>query len=177
MMTVAQPWLKLLRFIKIIWSRRPVSQLTYLSPTLPPLTHKSDTSPISKYIWNTSALLLLSNDLEINPGPRQIDQNPVFCCIYSNKINRGIQQDTAPTCSVENCNARCHPAYNNLSVHQTRHAKNSDRSISWKCPQHGTGIVETIAPPPPVMRSQVVLLLLENPAPSVKIQFGLVILT
>ena len=84
---------------------QPVSQLTYLSPTFPPLTHKSDSSPISNYIWNTSTLLLLSNDVEINSGPRPIDQNPVFCCICSNKINRGIQQDTAPTCSVDNCNA------------------------------------------------------------------------
>ena len=29
---------------------QPVSQLTYLSPTFPPLTHKSDSSPISKDI-------------------------------------------------------------------------------------------------------------------------------
>ena len=48
---------------------QPVSPLTYLSPTFPPLTHKSDSPPISKYIWNTLTLLLLSNNVEINPGP------------------------------------------------------------------------------------------------------------
>ena len=129
---------------------QPVSPLTYLSPTFPPLTHKSDSPPISKYIWNTLTLLLLSNNVEINPGPWPIDQNPVFCCICSNKINRGVQQDMAPTCSVENCNARCHQACNGLSFYQTHHAEISGRSIIWKCPQHGTGIAEIIAPTPPV---------------------------
>ena len=38
---------------------RPVSQLTYLLPIFPLLTHNSDSSPISKFIWNTSTLLLL----------------------------------------------------------------------------------------------------------------------
>ena len=127
-----------------------VSQLIYLPPTFPPLTHKSDSSLITKYIWNTSTLLLLFNDVEINPGPQPNDQNPVFCCIYSNKINRGVQQEMAPTCFAENCNSRCHQACNGLSIHQTRHAKNSGRSITWKCLQHGSGIAEIIAPPPPV---------------------------
>ena len=129
---------------------QPVSQLPSLSLTFPSPTHKSDSSPISKYMWNTSTLLLLSNDVEINPGPRPINQNPVFCCICSNKINREIQQDTAPTCSVENCNARCHQACNGLSIHQTRHAKDSGRSITWTCPDHGIGIAEIITPPLPV---------------------------
>ena len=57
---------------------QPVSQLIYLLPTFPPLTHRSDSSPISKYIWNTSTLLLLSNDVEINPGPQpKIDKENV----------------------------------------------------------------------------------------------------
>ena len=34
---------------------------------------------IFSYIWNTSKLLLLSCDVEINPGLRPIDLNPVFC--------------------------------------------------------------------------------------------------
>ena len=124
---------------------QPVSQLTYLSPTFPPFTHKSDSSPISKHIWNASTLLLLSNDVEINPEPQPIDQNPVFCCICSNKINRRVQQEMAPTCSVENCNTRCHQACNGLSIHQICHGENSGRSITWKCPQHGTGIAEIFA--------------------------------
>ena len=105
---------------------------------------------ISNYIWNTSKLLLLSGDVEINPGPRPIDQNPVFCTICSRKINRGPQQDTAPTCSNENCSARCHQACNGLSIGQTYHAKDSDCSIIWKCPQHGSGIAEVIISPAPV---------------------------
>ena len=56
----------------------------------------------------------------------------------------------APTCSVENCNARCHQACNDLSIHQTCHAKNSGHSITWKCPQQGTGIAKILTPPPPV---------------------------
>ena len=56
----------------------------------------------------------------------------------------------APTCSDESCNARCHQVCNGLSTNHTRHAKNSGRSITWKCPQHGTGIVEIIIPPAPV---------------------------
>ena len=33
---------------------------------------------------------------------------------------------------------------------QTRHVKDSGHSITWKCPQHGTGITEIIMPPAPV---------------------------
>ena len=56
----------------------------------------------------------------------------------------------APTCSNENCSARCHQACNGLSIGQTRHAKDSGRSIIWKCLQHGSGIAEVIIPPAPV---------------------------
>ena len=49
----------------------------------------------------------------------------------------------APTCSDENFNARCHQAC-------TRHAKDSGRSITWKCPQHGTEIAEIIIPTAPI---------------------------
>ena len=34
---------------------------------------------IFSYIWNTSKLLLLSCDVEINPGLHPINLNPVFC--------------------------------------------------------------------------------------------------
>ena len=33
---------------------------------------------------------------------------------------------------------------------QTCHVKDSGHSITWKCPQHGTGITEIIMPPAPV---------------------------
>ena len=56
----------------------------------------------------------------------------------------------APTCSDKNCNARCHQACNGLSIGQTRHAKDSGRSITWKYPQHSVGITEIIIPPAPV---------------------------
>ena len=105
---------------------------------------------ISNYIRNTSKLLLLSGDIEINPGPRPIDQNSVFCSICSKKINRGPQQDMTPTCTVENCNARCHQACNGLSIGQICHAKDSGRSITWKCHQHGSGVAEIVVPPTPV---------------------------
>ena len=105
---------------------------------------------IFNYIWNTSKLLHLFGNVEINPGPRPIDQNPVFCTICSRKINRGLQQDMAPTCSNENLSAQYHQACNGLSTGQTCHAKDSGCSIIWKCPQHGSGIVEVIIPPTPV---------------------------
>ena len=56
----------------------------------------------------------------------------------------------APTCTAENCNARCHQACNGLSIGQTRHAKDSGRSITWKCHQHGSGIAGIVMPPTPV---------------------------
>ena len=62
-----------------------------------------DSYSIFSYIWNTSKLLLLSRDVEMNLRPRPINQNPVFCSICSRKINRGPQQDMAPTCCNENC--------------------------------------------------------------------------
>ena len=76
------------------------------------LSQKFASCSIFNYMWNTSKLLLLSGDVDINPGPRPIDQNPVFCTICSRKINRGPQQDMAPTCSNENSSARCHQACN-----------------------------------------------------------------
>ena len=105
---------------------------------------------IFNYIWNTSKLLLLSGDVKISPDPRSIDKNPVFCTICSRKINRGPQQHMAPTCSNENCSARCHQACNGLSISQTRHAKDCGCSIIWKCPHHASGIAEVITPPAPV---------------------------
>ena len=105
---------------------------------------------IFNYIWNTSKLLLLSGDVEINPGPRPIDQNPVFCTICSRKINRGPQQDMAPTCSNKNCSAHDHQKPVTLYQCQTRHAKDSGRSIIWKCLQHGSGIAEVIIPSAPI---------------------------
>ena len=47
---------------------------------------------LSNYIWNTSKLLPLSGDVEINPGPRPIDQNQVFCTIFSNKLTEGLSK-------------------------------------------------------------------------------------
>ena len=127
-------------------------QLLYPAPTfVPPFHIFVPTSTLSN-VWDTSKLLLLSGDVETNPGPRLTDTNPVFCTICSSKINRWIQQETAPTCSITNCNARCHQACNGLSNNQTHQAKSCGRSITWKCPQHGTGIAEIIIPPPPVYK-------------------------
>ena len=125
-------------------------QLSFPTPTFVSLFHISVLTIFLNNAWNPSKLLLHSDDVEINPGPRPVDRNPVFSTICSSKVNRGIQQETAPTCSVTNCNARCHQACNGLSINQTRHEKSCGRNITWKCPQHGTGIAEIIIPPPPV---------------------------
>ena len=122
-------------------------QLPHLPSTFVSLPLNYVPYSISNYIWNTSKLLLLSDDVKINPGLQPIGQNPVFCSICSNKINWGIQQDMAPTCFKENCNAQCHQTCNGLSISQTRHAKNPGPSVTWKCPQHGTGIAKIIVPP------------------------------
>ena len=147
-------------------------QLPHLSPTFNPLAQTYDPIPISNYIWNTSKLLLLSSDVEINSGPRPIDQNPVFCSISSNKINYGIQEDIAPTWSDKNCNAGCHQAYNGLSINQTCYGKNSGLSITWKCRQCGSGITEIVSHLLRFMSFQVDLLLLGNLASFVKILFA-----
>ena len=102
---------------------------------------------IFNYIWNILLLLLFSN-IKINQGLRPIDQNPVFCTICSRKINRGPQQDVAPTCSNKNCSARYHKKPVMLYQRQTHHAKDSGRSVIWKCLQHGSGITKVIPSAP-----------------------------
>ena len=119
-------------------------QLSHLPSIFVSLTQRCAPYSISNYIWNTSKLLLLSGDVKINPGLQPIDQNPVFCIICSNKINQGAQQNMAPTCSDEKCNAQCHQACNGLSISQTRYAKNSGHSIPCQCPQNDTGIAKII---------------------------------
>ena len=109
-------------------------QLSYPTRTFVSQFHLFVLTAVSNNTWDPSKLLLLSADVEINPGPRPIDTNPVLCTICSSKINRGIQQETAPTCSVSNCNARCHQACNGLSINQAHHAKSCGRNIMWKCP-------------------------------------------
>ena len=64
-------------------------QLLHLPPTFISPAQRCASYSIFNYIWNTSKLLLLSGDVEINAGPRPIEQNPVFCTIFSNKIDRG----------------------------------------------------------------------------------------
>ena len=66
-------------------------QLPHLPFTFVSLAQKYVPYSISNYIWNTSKLLLLSGDVEINTGPQQIDQNPVLSSICSNKITWGVQ--------------------------------------------------------------------------------------
>ena len=78
-------------------------QLSHLPSIFVSLTQRCAPYSISNYIWNTSKLLLLSGDVKINPGLQPVNQNPVFCIIYSNKINQGAQQNMAPTCSDEKC--------------------------------------------------------------------------
>ena len=125
-------------------------QLSYLTHTFASSFHKFVSTSISKNIWDTSKLLLLCGDVEANPGSRPIATNPVFRTICALKINRGIQQETAPTCSALKCNALYRQASSGITNNQTHHAKSHGSTITLKCPQHGTGIVETTIPPLPV---------------------------
>ena len=51
-------------------------KLLHLSFIFIPFVKRPASFSISKYIWDTLKLLLLSGDVEINPGPQPIDQNP-----------------------------------------------------------------------------------------------------
>ena len=135
-------------------------QLPHLPFTFGPLTQRYVAYSICNYIWNTSKLLLLSGDVEINPEPQPIDRNPVFCSICSNKINCGAQQDMAPTCFDENCNARYHQVCNGLSISQTRNILN----MALESPKLLIHLLQ-------FTNFQIVPLLLENLAPFAKIIF------
>ena len=60
------------------------SQLSYPPPTFVSPFHISILTTVSNNPWDSSRLLLLTSDVEINPGPRP---NPVFCTICSSEIN------------------------------------------------------------------------------------------
>ena len=68
--------------------------------------------------WDSSNILLLSGDVKSNPGPRCPDENPTYCIISSAKIKRGIQQDTAPSCTETNRQSQCHQAFANANITQ-----------------------------------------------------------
>ena len=79
--------------------------------------------------WDSSNILLLSGDVESNPGPHSPKENPMYCIIWSAKIKRGIQQETALSCTETNCLARYHQTCNRLTVAQTCHAKSCSHNI------------------------------------------------
>ena len=142
-----------------------IRQLLHSAPTFLSSFHKSVPISISNHSWDTSKLLLPSDDVETNSG-----SNPVFCSTCSSKINRGIQQNMAPTCSDTNCNGRCNQAWNGATTNETRHAKSCGRTITempstwhWCCWNYLTSSC--------LWASQVVLLLQVNFAPSVIILF------
>ena len=53
--------------------------------------------------WDSSNILLLSGDVESNTGPHRPGENQMYCIMCSAKIKRGIQQETAPSCTETNC--------------------------------------------------------------------------
>ena len=146
-------------------------QLPHLSPAFVSPVHKYAPSSISNYIWNTSKLLFISGHVGTNPEPKRIDQDPIFCSLCSNRINCGAQQDTTPTCSDKNCNARCHQICSSLSHSQTCHAKNCGHSITWKSLNMTLASLKWSSHLLQFMSSQDILLLLENLAQFAKILF------
>ena len=100
--------------------------------------------------WDSSNILLLSGDVESNPGPCCPDEIPIHCIICSAKIKRDIQQETAPSCTETNCQSQCHQACNGLTVAQAHHTKSCGHNMLLKCPEHGSGIAEIVVPPPPI---------------------------
>ena len=99
--------------------------------------------------WDSSNIVFIFGDVESDPGPRRPNENPMYCIICSTKIKRGIQQETAPSCTVTNCQLRCHQACNGLTVAQICHVKSCGHHILWKCSKYGSGIAEIVIPPPP----------------------------
>ena len=104
---------------------------------------------------DSSSILLLSGDAESKPEPRRRDENSMDSIICSAKIKRGIQQETAPSCTETNCQAKCHQACNGLAVAQTRQAKSCGHNFLWKCPEHGSGIPKIVVPPPPFFKQPI----------------------
>ena len=76
--------------------------------------------------WDFLELLLLSGDVDSNPGPCPVDNKLVFCTICSLKIKRGVQQRMAQT----DCYAQSHQVCNGLTANQTRHTKSCGRTIT-----------------------------------------------
>ena len=101
--------------------------------------------------WVSSNRLLLSGIVESNPGPCRLGENPIYCITCSTKSKRGIQQETAPSCTETSYQLRCHQACNGLTVAQTCHAKSCGHNILWKCPKHNSGIAGIAVLPPPII--------------------------
>ena len=84
--------------------------------------------------WDSSNIMLLSGNVESNPGLHYPIGNPMYCIICSAKIKRSIQQKTALSCTKTDCRSQCHQGCNGLTVAHTRHAKSCGHHIPWKCP-------------------------------------------
>ena len=98
---------------------------------------------------DSSITMLPSGNIVSNLRPHCRNENPVYSVIYSDKIKRSIQQDTAPSCTETDCITQCSQAYNEISISHTNHAKCSDYNIIHKCPQQGGGVAGIVAPPRP----------------------------
>ena len=93
-------------------------------------------------------LLLLSGDIELNPGPslEQIQKEGKKCtdfqCILcSNKFRNGPSLAAAHSCAAEDCSALCHAKCDGLSKSSSFKARSDpDYMVTWMCPAHGSGI-------------------------------------
>ena len=67
-------------------------QLLHLPSFFISLAQRCTSYSISNDIWNTSKLLLLSGEVEINPGPRPIDRNRVFSPYAPRNLTNGLSK-------------------------------------------------------------------------------------
>ena len=120
----------------------------YQSAAIQPCTHVA----VVPVTWDSSDMLRLSGNIGINPRPRHLDENQVYCIIYLTTIKQDIPKEAAPSCPEIKWQLRYLEDCNRLTVAQTRHSKYSVDNIIWKCHKHCTSIAKIVVPPPPFFR-------------------------
>ena len=119
------------------------------------LPHQYSLTEVVVHIYATGHILLsrllLSGDIEPNPGPPKRD-TIIFECHLCKKDIKGTALTAAHVCAAEDCSARCHAKCDGLSSSGSYKARTDPNTIvKWFCLDHGSGNVEItkIVPDPP----------------------------
>ena len=119
------------------------------------LPHQYSLTEVVVHIYATGHILLsrllLSGDIEPNPGPPKRD-TIIFECHLCKKDIKGTALTAAHVCAAEDCSARCHAKCDGLSSSGSYKARTDPNTIvKWFSLDHGSGNVEItkIVPDPP----------------------------